>query len=207
MSPESSLPPEKPLMPPAPADAKPAPELVEDWSLLRQLFFEKYFRAALLLLALVFTAAALFLPRMVLSTPKDFLPVIRVRALDKVQSWSLARTARRLTAAGELDAALFAWQSAVANDPGDAALSRALVSTLLAEPIPPRKHLGLGANHALWLLRLTQTNRADLDLTVQLFARYGLDDLVAGLLRPIENDLVVQSELHGWVWDVVGEVQ
>ncbi len=171
--------------------AKPAeiPKVVEDSSLLRQLFFERYFRAAVLLVALAFISAAILLPKMVRSTPKGFLPVINVRWLDKIQAWSLARSARSAEAAGQLDSAVLAWRSAIANDPGDNQLSRSLVRLIATQPIPPRKYLNVGATHALWLLRLTETNRADLDLAATLFARYHLDQYVAVLLRPVETNL------------------
>lgn len=165
------------------------PKVVEDSSLLRQLFFERYFRAALLLIAVGFIGAAILLPKMVRSTPKGFLPVIRVRWLDKIQSWSLARSARSAEEAGQLDSAVLAWRSSIANDPGDEQLSRNLVRLIATQPIPPRKYLNVGANHALWLLRLTETNRADLDLAATLFARYNLDQYVAALLRPVETNL------------------
>ena len=84
-----------------PGNAKPSPEgtplvpeVLEQSSLLRQLFFEKYFRAALVLVAAAVIGAAVLLPKMVRSTPDGFLPVIHVRALDKLQAWSLARSAR-----------------------------------------------------------------------------------------------------------------
>lgn len=173
----------------APGETPLVPEVLEQSSLLRQLFFEKYFRAALVMVALAVIGAAVLLPKMVRSTPDHFLPVIHVRALDKLQAWSLARSARSAAAAGQVDAAALAWQSAIANDPGDPVLSRELVSLIAQQPVAPRKHLRAGANYALWLLRLTQTNRADLDLAAQFFSRYSLDQYVAGLLRPVETNL------------------
>jgi len=174
---------------PEPRDPGPVPEVLEESSLLRQLFFERYFRAAVILVAAAFLGAAILLPKMIRSTPDGFLPEVRVRALDKLQSWSLARSARSAAAAGQIDTAVLAWQSAVANDPGDPVLSRELVSLIARQPIPARKHLRSGANTALWLLRLTRSNRLDLDLAAQFFARYELDQFVAGLLRPVETNL------------------
>ncbi len=165
------------------------PEVLEQSSLLRQLFFEKHFRFAFAVVSLTVIAATILLPRMIRSTPPDFLPVVRVRLLDKLQAWSLADSARSAARQGQLDTAVLAWRSAIANDPGDPVLSRSLVSLLAEQPVPQKKYLKLGAGTALWLLRLTATNRSDLDLVAQYFARYELDQYVALLLRPVETNL------------------
>lgn len=202
---------------------KPAPpgkgmisdETLRQSSLLRQLINDRYFRFGLALVTLLVASTATLLPKGFRSTPEGFLPVIHVALLDKIQARSLSRSARSSEAAGQFDAAVLGWQLAVANDPGDPALSRGLVSLIAGQPTPERKHLRSGASHALWLLRLTRTNRDDLDLAARLFSLYGQDAYVANLLRPIETNLTpvqareyLKSEFHlgymdafGTVWD------
>ena len=164
-------------------------ETLRQSSLLRQLINDRYFRFGLALVTLLVASTAILLPKGFRSTPEGFLPVIHVALLDKIQARSLSRSAQSSEAAGQIDAAALGWQLAVANDPGDPALSRGLVSLITRQPIPEKKHLRSGASHALWLLRLTATNREDLDLAARFFSRYGQDSYVASLLRPVETNL------------------
>ncbi len=164
-------------------------ETLRQSSLLRQLINDRYFRFGLALVTLLVTSTAILLPKGFRSTPEGFLPVIHIALLDKIQARSLSRSAQSSEAAGQIDAAALGWQLAVANDPGDPALSRGLVSLITRQPIPEKKHLRSGASHALWLLRLTATNREDLDLAARFFSRYGQDSYVASLLRPVETNL------------------
>lgn len=146
-------------------------------------------KTILVVLVALVAVGVLALLKIFRSTPKGFQPNIRMSVVDKLQALSLARAARKAAESGQMDESLLGWQSAIANDPGDPALHRGLVVTLLASPEPARKYLSLGASHALFLLRLTHTNAADLDLTARLFSRYGLDSSLVGFLKPTENTL------------------
>lgn len=190
-------------------------ETLRQSSLLRQLINDRYFRFGLALVTLLVASTAILLPKGFRSTPEGFLPVIHVALLDKIQARSLSRSAQSSETAGQIDAAVLGWQLAVANDPGDPALSRGLVSLIARQPILEKKHLRSGASHALWLLRLTATNREDLDLAARFFSRYGQDSYVASLLRPVETNLTplqaqeyLKAQFHlgymdafGTVWD------
>ena len=211
--------PSKKNTPLAPGKGMISDETLRQSSLLRQLLNDRYFRFGLALVALLVASTAILLPKGFRSTPEGFLPVIHVALLDKIQARSLSRSAQSSEAAGQIDAAMLGWQLAVANDPGDPALSRGLVSLIARQPVPDKKHLRSGASHALWLLRLTHTNRDDLDLAAQLFSRYGQDSYVASLLRPIETNLTsvqareyLKSQFHlgymdafGTAWDRYGK--
>ncbi|MFO1460562.1 MAG: hypothetical protein U1G08_14270 [Verrucomicrobiota bacterium] len=146
-------------------------------------------KSVLVVLAVFVATGVLSLVKIFPSTPRGFLPEFRMSALDKLQAASLARGARKESEAGRVDEAVLGWQAAIANDPGDPRLHRGLIESLLAPPEVSPKYLTLGAANALFLLRLTQTNAADLDLTARLFSRYGLDSFLASYLQPREGSL------------------
>jgi hypothetical protein len=167
----------------------PVPQFVENSSLLRQAFFDRYFRFAAVVVLLVLALAGLMLPRHFTSTPEGVVPVYKMRGIDKLQAWSLARSARAKIAAGHVSDAMLAWQSAIANDPGDARLSRELVQAVLAQPSPRKEFLPIGVRQSLWLMNLTRTNSESLELTVALCEKYGLDDYVIAFLAPQATNL------------------
>lgn len=146
-------------------------------------------KSVLVVLAVFVATGVLSLVKIFPSTPRGFLPEYRMSVLDKLQAASLARGARKEAEAGRVDEAVLGWQAAIANDPGDPKLHRGVIEALLVPPEPPPKHLTLGAANAMFLLRLTQTNSADLDLTARLFSRYGLDRLLIAFLQPREDTL------------------
>ncbi|MBL9172985.1 MAG: hypothetical protein JNL10_05580 [Verrucomicrobiales bacterium] len=146
-------------------------------------------KSVLVVLGALVVLGILGLVKIFPSTPRGFLPEYRMSALDKLQAASLARSARRESADGRVDEAVIGWQAAIANDPGDPGLHRGLIETLLAPAEVPQKHLTLGAANAFFLLRLTQTNAADLDLTARLLSRYGLDGFLVSFLQPGEDRL------------------
>src|SRR5438105_4349092 len=76
---------------------------LENFPLLRILLLEKWFRLAFLLFLAVFAGALLFLPKIWVASPKDFLPVVKVSLLDRFQTWSLKRSARKAVATGHYD--------------------------------------------------------------------------------------------------------
>jgi len=200
-----------PTKPSPPGKGMISDETLRRSSLLRQLINERYFRFGLALVTLLVASTAILLPKGFRSTPEGFLPVIHVALLDKIQARSLSKSARSSETAGQMDAAILGWQLAVANDPGDPALARGLVSLIARQPVPDKRHLRSGASHALWLLRLTRTNRDDLDLAARLFSLYGQDSYVASLLRPIETNLTavqareyLKSQFHLGYMDTFG---
>ncbi|MFM7815865.1 MAG: tetratricopeptide repeat protein [Verrucomicrobiota bacterium] len=200
-----------PTKPSPPGKGMISDETLRRSSLLRQLINDRYFRFGLALVTLLVASTAILLPKGFRSTPEGFLPVIHVALLDKIQARSLSKSARSSETAGQMDAAILGWQLAVANDPGDPALSRGLVSLIARQPVPDKRHLRSGASHALWLLRLTRTNRDDLDLAARLFSLYGQDSYVASLLRPIETNLTpvqareyLKSQFHLGYMDAFG---
>ncbi len=164
-------------------------EFVEASPLLRQVFFDRYFRAAALLLALFLVFLGLFLPKIYTSTPEGVSPAFKMSGLDVVQAWSLARTAQRQEAAGNFGDALLSWRAAIINNPGNPAYSEGLVRMVVNFPATRRDFLGAGASYSMWLLQLLQTNDVSLELAAKLYSKYSLDDYAAGLLSSRATNL------------------
>ncbi len=157
-------------------------------SLIRVLFFERWFRVAFAAFLLVFIFLALFLPKIWRTSKAGFMPVVKVSGLDLVQAWSLKRTALKAQAAGNFVEANLAWQSALANNMADPDLVRGSLRNLLSDP-HPREHVVQGMQESYWLLRLNNTNLVDLELVSQVFALYKYYDPIVTLLEPRQSVL------------------
>ena len=130
----------------------------------------------------------LVLPRIWTTSPPGFRPIVKVSGLDLAQAWSLKRTALKAVASGRFDEANYAWVAALANNRADTDLIRGTLRSFLASE-DPQKYRKLAVPQALWLLRLTGTNVADLALAAKVFAQYRRSDLVIENLEPRKAEL------------------
>ena len=162
--------------------------------LVRLLIFSFWFRLMFAGFFLFLIFLALFLPRIWRTTPPGFLPVIRISGLDMAQAWSLRRSALRSMKAGDLDHAAFAWQAAVARNPANPELIRGALRHVLRLESPALKHQGPAIGQAFWLLRLTGTNAADMELVSRVYEKFQLYDLLLGLLGPQADRLTAEEE-------------
>ncbi|MEI6343160.1 MAG: hypothetical protein WCR07_14510 [Verrucomicrobiota bacterium] len=106
-------------------------------------------------------------------TPADFLPLVRVSAVDLVQAWSLKRAAARHVAGGDVQAAVDCWRSAFANDPADLDVLRDWLGVMgRDESLAAGKDAFIQASVA-WLLHLGRTNIADVELAMGVMQRAG----------------------------------
>jgi hypothetical protein len=99
------------------------------------------------------------------TTPDGFKPVIKVSMIDRIQGWSLYRSAGQSVAKQDFYLANIAYRLAAANDPGNPDYFRKYLEVMQHE----QSSSTLGAEcfrYGSWLLRLTQTNQTDLDLFV-----------------------------------------
>jgi tetratricopeptide (TPR) repeat protein len=157
--------------------------LLYRYPFLQVILLSPWFRVAGLALAASVMILALLWSRIWTSTPPGIDPPIKVRGLHLIQSWSLQRTAQRAEAAGQWETALTAWRTALGNDPGNTNLARRYLQAVRqGQKIKIQASFILGP--ALWLLRLSNTNQSDLELTVQVFHQRRLHDLVLNLLEP-----------------------
>jgi predicted Zn-dependent protease len=150
--------------------------------LLRTILLNKWFGIAFVLIFLGGLLLAISLPKVWRTTPEGFVPVVRVSLLDLAQSWSLSRRAGELSAAGKTEEAMLAWQAAFANNMSDLRALRGALGGILALPEVDRRSAAAAVWQAGWLMRLGQTNQADLDLVVQVFDRCDLPEEVYSLL-------------------------
>ncbi len=167
-----------------PPAENPLPEFVENSPFLRLLVFEKTFRKAMALLLLLAVAVPLSVFKIWKTSPPDFKPEVKVSGLDLAQVWSLRRAAEKHVTKHELPEAIAALKMAFGNNPANPESSRDLLRTLRDwEPVPWDQQ-NLARAQAFWLLRLTQTNAADLTLASEVFGHFRLDEYVVGLLGP-----------------------
>ncbi len=156
----------------------------------RRTWFQWTFLVALTLVITV-TLGALKIWR---TTPPGFSPVVRVSWLDKAQAQSLRRSAVEFEAAGRSEAAAQAWQSAIANDPANPDLLRGAFRQLVAaEQISPRWVPKTVAQTA-WLLRLSRTNQADVELVAEVYDRYELSSTLLAVLDSRKEALKPREE-------------
>ncbi len=164
-----------------------------DTSLLGILRTEPKFRWALAGLVLLGLFIGGMLPKIWITSPEGFDPVVKVSGLDLIQARSLRHSAVRHADNGEVSEAMSAWHSAIANNMGDPDSFRGIL------------RYGLGVDHleqrwvlpmlqqAGWLMRLSKTNQADLELACAVYQRNELHETVARLLSDTNRVLSVQG--------------
>lgn len=161
---------------------------------LRMVIFNIWFRLAVVCFLALAVFLGVFLPKIWLATPDGFLPEIRISWLDRVQAWSLRRSASKLSAAKQVDEAEFAYRAAISNNPGDVELCRESLRSLLSAERAEPKHLSVAFSRALWLMRLTGTNVVDLGLASEILERFDLHEYQIRLLAPKLNELNPRQE-------------
>lgn len=146
-----------------------------DWPLLRLLVLHRGFRWVVILFLLAIISVALLLPKMWVATPEGFRPEVKISLLDRIQSWSLKRKAVAATERGEHGAAAQAWRAAWSNDPGSSDALRGMLKAI-SEMDRPQDQVNMALQGASWLLRLDNTNRADIPLVGWACIRSGLSE-------------------------------
>ncbi len=156
---------------------------------LRQALQYVWVRLAVVVLTLGVVAVCLSLPPMWRSSPSGFTPVVRISLLEWLQCRSLKQSASQMAAAGKLDESILAWRQAIANNPADLEANRGFLRTLSIAKRPAAGNLSQGLWRAQWLLRITATNLADVEVVGHLAQRYEVNDLALALLTPKEARL------------------
>ncbi len=150
---------------------------------------EPKFRWALGGLLVFFVMLAILVPKIWVTTPKGFFPVVKASGLDLLQSASLRRTARSAGARGDFGVAAQAWESALANNLADVRNLRGFLGLIAGEDAPdPRWRLGAVQRSGL-LLGITGTNVADLELAARALERFDLTGWITENLGARASDL------------------
>ncbi len=162
---------------------------LNDWPLVRLLVLHFWFRMVVIGLVLAVVAGVAVLAKVWPTTPSSFRPRVRVSLLDKVQAHMLRSSAEKSVARADHEAAVLSWRNAFANDMGNPDLARGLIrSTTALDPIPTAS-LGPTVQTSDWLLRLTATNRADLELVSAFYDKAQLYGLANAVLEPFSGEL------------------
>lgn len=147
--------------------------------------------AALIILAVLI---GLCIPKLWVTTPPGFSPVIKVSVLDLWQAAVLRNRARHYQAAGSFEEAHYAWQSAIANNRGDANQIAESLANLLKIQYPPREFLETGISQAFWLMRLTGTNELALNIVPAVFVKCRMPEYAIDVLGKFEPPLPPAQE-------------
>lgn len=144
------------------------------------------FRYVVLGFLLVAVATPLMLLKLWRVGPPEMKARPRVSTIDFVQAWSLKRNAREAEGRADYPNALAAWRAAAANNPADLVALRGSLSSILRSP-RPAEAATTAMNVAGWLLRMGQTNLADVELVAETLNRCELHDTTAVLLSRLTN--------------------
>ncbi len=144
------------------------------------------FRLFVLAFVLLMIAVPLMIFRIWRVSPGGEGRVVRISTLDYLQAWSLKRKAQAAVERQDYPNALLAWRAAAANNPSDGEALRGglqAIQRIAAAPEQASSALTMGA----WLLRVGETNAADLELIGGVWNRCELYDRSALLLSGVTN--------------------
>ncbi len=165
---------EKPQTSPRKRRSTASSRLSRRFHLFKVLHEDRPFAVVMVLGLIVGGMVLLGVPKLWKTTPTPFpFGEVRVSALDLLQAWSLSRTARRAEAAGQDEAALLSWRSALLNNQADIALHRGVLGFLGRTPKAEADRTLFAIRSASWLVALTRTNAADVALIGDVMERYG----------------------------------
>ena len=156
--------------------------LFADYPFLRILLYSKWFRAMTTLFVLFALTLGLCGLKIWRTSPDGFLPIVRVSLIDFVQVSSLRHAALKAAFVGKHDQSLHAWQAALSNNPADASLVRGLLNEVLKAP-KVVKLPAYAVGQTSWLLRLTRTNQADVELVARVYERFSLNEYLLLLFQ------------------------
>ncbi len=159
-----------------------------DPAFLRQLFAEPRFGVAAALCLIVLSGTAASGLRLWRVTPRGFIPEIRISGFDALEARMESRAARACWVRHDDSGALNHWRASVNANPADPIALRELVRTEGHLPQRNRAALDRLGGEVQWLLRLTATNRADLDLAVQVLDSLHAEELLGAVLAADRAD-------------------
>jgi hypothetical protein len=168
---------------------------LENWPMLRHILLEPKFRYAWLGCLLVLLTTLLGLPKIWIVTPPGVLPVIRVSWLNLIEARMHAGLARTAEANDEREAAFHHWRSAISFNPASPELLHGSIANLLQLAPRNSQYFSEARWNALWLLQLTRTNSASLDLFADASRHYGVDEMLVPVLVAAPQPLSAHQQL------------
>ena len=164
-----------------------------DVPLTRLLLYTRWFKWGLLLMLLMILSLPISLIKYHRVTPDGFKPVVKISFLDVIQSWSLRRSALKMMAEDKFDDSVHAWHSSIANHPGNMEYMREYFHFLMDHDLRRSKSKD-AAQNGMWFLRITQTNRTDVQLLAEVFDFYDLHTYNPYILNTLDDDLPIDLE-------------
>ncbi|MGZ8937832.1 MAG: tetratricopeptide repeat protein [Limisphaerales bacterium] len=158
--------------------------------LLFNFWFQLAFGAAVCLAIFI----ALYVPKIWRASPAHFLPVVKISGLDKTQNWALKRNARKAVAARDFKRASQSWEAAVAQNPADQSALRGFLMNSLNLEKADRHLFRSAVSQMTWLLRLSQTNTADVQLAAKVCEKFQWHEVAAFCLGNIKETLPPDAE-------------
>jgi hypothetical protein len=165
-----------------------APKRELESSTLRTLLYDKWFRRTVTVFLLLVAGGLLFIAKIHVASTPEVDPPVRISFLDRVQARSLDRAARSLAARNLIRDAVTTWRSAVANDPANLDIYRAVVDTLGNLDPVPRTELFVGLGAGRELLKRSGTNGVEALRVARLYNRARSHELTAQLLERFGED-------------------
>ncbi len=159
------------------------------------LLFSAWFRFFFFGFFALLISGGLFMAKIWRNTPEGIEPVLYVSGLDHVQAWSLERAAERYWARGQTREGFVTYRIALANTPASLPLLRRFLAGAAQAP-RVNEFQGLAIGQAFWLLRLSGTNVADLEITADLLAKYDYNDHLVALLGTYPRKLTPPLARH-----------
>ena len=161
---------------------------------IRLLLFNFWFQLAFGAAAFLAIFITLYVPKIWKASPAHFLPVVKISGLDKTQNWALKRNARKAMAARDFKRASQSWEAAVAQNPADQSALRGFLMNSLSIEKADRHLFRSAVSQMTWLLRLSQTNTADVQLAAKVCEKFQWHDVAAFCLGNIKETLPPDAE-------------
>lgn len=158
---------------------------------LRLIIFSVWFQLGFAAVMLTLISAALYLPKIWRVSPHGFEPIVRVSGLDMTQNWALKRSAQKLQNSGDFRKAAEAWQGAISENPADRQALRGFLSNALNLSPHETRFNGNILGDVQWLLRLDQTNTADLELLARICNRRNWFDIATYFFAPLQKTMTL----------------
>ncbi|HVK57699.1 MAG TPA: tetratricopeptide repeat protein [Candidatus Kapabacteria bacterium] len=114
--------------------------------------------------------------------------------MDKTQSWALKRSATELMEKRDFARASQSWEAAVAQNPADVSALRGFLSNTLNLEKSDRHLFRSAVSQMNWLMRLTETNAIDVNLTAKVCEKFKWHDVAVYYLGNIKNTLPPEAE-------------
>lgn len=128
-------------------------------------------------------------------TPAAFSPELKVSLLDLMQAEALSRRAQQLDPRVNLDRYLEPLRSAIGNCPGSLRYNRRYLDALTKHD-QLRLRWNDAARTSFWLLRLSRTNRVDLERSVKAFNHYEMYGFTVDVFEGLKRDEIEGLELE-----------